>query len=279
MAIKSKMFDLTGKVALVTGGASGLGKGIAQAFVEHGAHVLIGSRTEDKVNQAVEDIKRATEADVADPAESIIDGVALDVTDDDSVQGAMQKCVDDFGRIDILVNCAGIIVKKPTFDLSLEEFNAIHESHVTGSLRCAKAAGHLMREQHGGSIINIASISSFVDLVEVAAYAAAKNAVLGLTRSLANEWAKYGIRTNAIAPGFIPTDLNRKFLEGTDRGRRIMEHTPMARWGTAEEIAPAAVFLASPGASFVNGHTIVVDGGYLACGIGDSLAPWEDSGE
>lgn len=279
MAIKSNLFDLSGKVALVTGGASGLGKGIAQAFVEHGAHVLIGSRTQDKVTQAVEDIKRATEADVADPAEPIIDGVPLDVTSDDSVQNAVQKCVEDFGRIDILVNCAGIIVKKPTFELSLEEFNQIHDSHVTGSLRCAKAAGELMREQHAGSIINIASISSYVDLVEVAAYAAAKNGVMGLTRSLANEWAKYGIRTNAIAPGFIPTDLNRKFLEGTDRGRRIMEHTPMARWGTAEEIAPAAVFLAGAGASFVNGHTIVVDGGYMACGIGDSVAPWTEVDE
>ncbi len=203
MPIKTQLFDLSGKVALVTGGASGLGKGIAQAFVEHGAHVLIGSRTEEKVNQAVEDLKRATEADEADPAEPIIDGVPLDVTNDNSVDHAVRKCVDDFGKIDILVNCAGIIVKKPTFELSLEEFNTIHESHVTGSLRCAKAAGELMREQHAGSIINIASISSYVDLVEVAAYAAAKNGVMGLTRSLANEWAKYGIRTNAIANRFM----------------------------------------------------------------------------
>src|SRR5690606_33382678 len=162
----------------------------------------------------------------------------------------------------------------PTFELKPEDFNRIHESHVTGSLRCSLAAGKIFREQHSGCIINIASISSFVDLVEVTAYAAAKNAVLGLTRSLANEWAKYGIRTNAIAPGFIPTDINRKMIENTDRGRRIIEHTPMGRFGKAEEVAGAAVYLASPAASFVNGHTIVVDGGYLACGIGDSVAPW-----
>jgi NAD(P)-dependent dehydrogenase (short-subunit alcohol dehydrogenase family) len=190
------------------------------------------------------------------------------------VQRAVKRTVDMFGRIDILVNSAGIILRKPTFELTPAEFNNIHETHVTGALRCSQAAGHVFREQHSGCIINLASISTFVDLVEVAAYAAAKNGVLGLTRSLANEWAKYGIRTNAIAPGFIPTDINRKMIEGTERGRRIMEHTPMGRFGKADEVAPAAVFLASNAASFINGHTLVVDGGYLASGIGDSFAPW-----
>jgi NAD(P)-dependent dehydrogenase (short-subunit alcohol dehydrogenase family) len=274
MAIKTNLFDLTNQVAFITGGASGIGKAIAEVMVLHGAKVFIGSRTQEKVDKAIIEISRATEADEADPAEPIVSGMSLDVTSDDSVEAAVKQCVDTFGRVDILVNCAGVIIKKPTFDLTMDEFNLIHESHVTGSLRCAQAVGHLMREQHSGSIINIASISSFVDLVEVAAYAAAKNAVMGLTRSLANEWAKYGIRTNAIAPGFIPTDLNRQFLEGTDRGRRIMEHTPMGRWGKSEEIAPAAVYLASPAASFVNGHTLLVDGGYLACGIGDQVAEW-----
>jgi NAD(P)-dependent dehydrogenase (short-subunit alcohol dehydrogenase family) len=174
------------------------------------------------------------------------------------------------------VNSAGVILRKPTFELKADAFNDIYNTHVTGALRCSQAAGRIFREQHGGCIINLASISSFVDLVEVAAYAAAKNAVVGLTRSLANEWAKHGIRTNAIAPGFIPTDINRKMIEGTERGRRIIEHTPMARFGKAEEIAPAAVFLASPAASFVNGHVLVVDGGYMASGIGDAAAPWAE---
>jgi NAD(P)-dependent dehydrogenase (short-subunit alcohol dehydrogenase family) len=196
------------------------------------------------------------------------------VTNDGSVDRAVRKAVDLFGRLDILVNSAGAMLRKPTFELKCDDFTKIYETHVTGSLRCAQAAGHLFREQHSGCIINLASISSFVDLIEVAAYAAAKNAVLGLTRSLANEWAKHGIRTNGIAPGFIPTDINRKMIEGTERGRRIMEHTPMGRFGKAEEIAPAAVFLASPAASFVNGHVLVVDGGYMASGIGDAVAPW-----
>ncbi len=274
MAIRTSLFDLTGQVALVTGGATGIGKDIAKALVQHGAQVLIGSRTMDKVEAAVTELRRSTEADEADPIEPIVEGVSLDVMNDASVEQAMKKCMDQFGRLDILVNCAGVMVKKPTFDLSMADFNMVYDSHVTGSFRCAQAAGHLMREQHAGSIINIASISSYVGLTEVTAYAAAKSAIMGLTRQLAVEWAKFGIRTNAIAPGFIPTDLNRKFMVGTDRGRRIMERTPMQRFGNADEIAGGAVYLASKAGSFVNGHTIVIDGGYLATGIGDSVAPW-----
>ena len=274
MAIRTSMFDLSDKVALVTGGASGLGKAVAQALIMHGAHVLVGSRTKEKVDAAVLDLRRRTEADEADPVEPIVEGVALDVTSDESVEAATQRCVDLFGRVDVLVNFAGVIVKKPTFDLTPAEFTMLYESHVTGSLRCAQAAGHLMREQHSGCIINCASVSSFFGLTEVTGYASAKSAVLGLTRNLAVEWAKFGIRTNAIAPGFIPTDLNRTLLEGTDRGRRILENTPMARFGTAEEVAGAAVYLASPAAAFVNGTCITIDGGYSACGIGDTFAPW-----
>lgn len=264
-------FDLTGKVALVTGGASGIGKAMAAAFIQSGAKVVVGSRTQDKVDAAAKELDALRDNSGEDPVAA---GVALDVASDASVQRAVKRTVDIFGRIDILVNSAGVILRKPTFELTPAEFNNIHETHVTGTLRCCQVAGHVFREQHSGCIINLASISSFVDLVEVAAYAAAKNAILGLTRSLANEWAKYGIRTNAIAPGFIPTDINRKMIEGTERGRRIMEHTPMGRFGKADEVAPAAVFLASNAASFVNGHTLVVDGGYLASGIGDAFAPW-----
>ncbi len=264
-------FDLTGQVALVTGGASGIGKAIAAAFVQHGAKVLIGSRTQEKVDEAAKELSQIIEPkDGEDPAA----GVSLDVTSEASIDRAVKKAVDLFGGLHILVNSAGVMLRKPTFELDPADFNRLYDTHVTGALRASKAAGHIFREQHQGCIINLASISSFVDLVEVTSYAAAKNAVQGLTRSLANEWAKYGIRTNAIAPGFVPTDINRKMIEGTDRGRRILEHTPMGRFGKAEEIAGAAVFLASPAGGFVNGHTIVVDGGYLASGIGDAFAPW-----
>ncbi len=269
--MKTQLFDLSGKVALVTGGASGIGQAIAAALAAHGGHVLIGSRTADKVEQAAKQLNQDAEGDNEDPK---VAGVVLDVTHDNSVERGVRKAVDLFGRLDILVNSAGVMLRTPTFDLTPQQFNDVHETHVTGTLRCAQAAGHFFREQHNGCIINMASVSSFVDLIEVAAYGAAKNAVLGLTRSLANEWARYGIRTNAIAPGFVPTDLNRKMLENTDRGRRVLENTPMGRFGRTDEIAGAAVFLASPAASFVNGHTLTVDGGYLASGIGASFAPW-----
>jgi NAD(P)-dependent dehydrogenase (short-subunit alcohol dehydrogenase family) len=270
MSIHTPLFDLTGKVALITGGASGIGKSIASALAQHGAKVVVGSRTLDKVDGAV---KELSEERGKQPGE-VVAGVALDVTSQESVDHATRKSIDLFGRLDILVNSAGMMLRKPTFELNPDDFTEIYKTHVTGSLRCAQSAGRIFREQHSGCIINLASISSFVDLVEVTSYAAAKNAILGLTRSLANEWAKYGIRTNAIAPGFIPTDINRKMIEGTERGRRIIEHTPMGRFGKAEEIAGGAVYLASPAGAFVNGHTLVIDGGYLASGIGDSVAPW-----
>ncbi len=268
MPVQTELFDLTGQTALITGGGGGIGKAIAAAVIRHGGNVLIGSREKIKIDHVVNDLNSIAGRHAAA-------GAALDVGHNESVQLAVQQSVDTFGSLNIIVNCAGHSLKKPTTELADHEFNTLYDIHVTGSLRAAKAAFDIFHNQGSGCIINIASISSFVDLIEVAGYAAAKNAVLGLTRSLANEWATFGIRTNAIAPGFIPTDLNRHMIERTDRGRRIIEHTPMGRFGLPDEIAGAAVFLASPAAGFVNGHTIVVDGGFLACGIGSANATWD----
>ncbi|WP_432799009.1 SDR family NAD(P)-dependent oxidoreductase [Poriferisphaera sp. WC338] len=264
-------FDLTGQVALITGGASGIGKAIAEAFITRGAKVLIGSRTQDKVEQAAAELDAIADHSGDDPVAA---GISLDVTNDASVERAVRKAIDLFGSLHIVVNSAGHMLRKPTFELTPDEINAMFDAHVTGSLRTSITAGHIFREQHQGCIINIASISSFVALTEVTAYATSKAAVLGLTRSLACEWAKYGIRINAIAPGFIPTNINRHIIENTDRGRRIIEGTPTARFGETKEIAGAAVFLASKAASFVNGQTITIDGGYTASGITDSFAAW-----
>lgn len=265
------MFNLAGKVALVTGGASGIGKAIAAAFVKQGAQVLVGSRTIEKVEATAGELAQLVETDSDHPA---CIGVALDVTNDASIERAVKKAVDSFGGLHILVNSAGIMCKKPAFDLTREDMAGIYDTNVIGSLKAAQAAGHIFREQHEGSIINIASVTSYMDLVGVMAYACTKSAVMGLTRGLANEWAKFGIRTNAIAPGFVPTDINRKMIEGTDRGRRIIEHTPMARFGLGDEIAGAAAYLASDTSKFTNGVTIPVDGGYLCSGISDSFAEW-----
>ena len=264
MTIQTTMFDLTGRVALVTGGATGIGRAITAALVDHGAQVLIGSRRPDVVRQTVDELNSQS-------AEPRVAGTELDVTCDESVQRSVEDAIDRFGRLDILVNSAGIQLRRPLLELTPDEFSHMIDVHVTGSLRCAQAAARPFIPQRSGCIINLASLTSFVDNIEVAAYSAAKNAVLGLTRSCANEWAKHGIRTNAIAPGVVVTDLNRKNIENNDRGRRIIERTPAARFGTPEEIAGTAVYLASPAASFVNGQTIVVDGGFLACGFGDSF--------
>jgi NAD(P)-dependent dehydrogenase (short-subunit alcohol dehydrogenase family) len=266
------MFNLTGRVALVTGGGSGIGKACAAALIQHGAKVVIGGRTVEKLRDATDELNALKDHTDEEP---VCAPVQLDVAKDESAEHAVKKTVDQFGGLHIVINSAGIMCKKPTFDLTGDDVNELYNIHVTGALRVSQAAGHLFREQHAGCIVNIASISSYMSLTEVTAYACAKHAMMGLTQSLANEWAKYGIRTNGIAPGFIPTDINRKMIEGTDRGRRILEHTPMARFGKGEEIAGAAVYLASPAASFVNGITIPVDGGYLASGIGDSVAPWQ----
>ncbi len=273
-----KLFDLTGHVALLTGGSSGIGLAIAEAFVDHGAKVVVGSRTADKVKEATESLN----ARVADSAA----GAVLDVQSDDSVRGALDHGVKRFGHVDTAVHSAGVMHKADTAELEPEPFNRLYDIHVTGGLRVATAlAQHLEASgrsdpkatapvEPAGSVIFIASITSFAALSGVTAYAAAKSAQMGMIRSLSTDFGARGIRCNGIAPGFVPTDLNRKMIEGTDRGRRILERTPMARFGSADEIAGAAVYLTAPAGAFVNGHTIVVDGGFLACGLGDSVAPW-----
>ncbi|MAE67093.1 MAG: 2-deoxy-D-gluconate 3-dehydrogenase [Phycisphaeraceae bacterium] len=259
-------FDLTGRVAFITGGASGLGLATAEAFCARGASVAIGSRDEEKIEAATSDLRER--------AGDRVEGVPIDVTDDAKVALAIDATVQRFGRIDVLVNSAGYTVRKPAFEMTGDDFNRMYDTHLTGSFRCAKCAARVMADGDGGSIINVASVSSVVDVIEVAPYAAAKSAVMALTRSLANEWARHRVRVNALIAGFVPTDLNRHLIVGTDRGRRVLEHTPMARFGEAREVASAAVFLASEASSFVTGHGLAVDGGFSSCGVGDSVAPW-----
>jgi NAD(P)-dependent dehydrogenase (short-subunit alcohol dehydrogenase family) len=190
-----------------------------------------------------------------------------DVTDNASVERLLLSVCAEFGSVQILVNCAGRTKKMPTLEFPDSEWEAILETNLNGTLRACRVFGRHMIEQHYGRIINIASLSSFVGLYEVAAYGASKAAVASLTRSLAVEWAMAGVCVNAIVPGVLRTDMNAALLDGTERGREFLLRTPMRRFGRVDELAGAAVFLASDAASFVTGHLLVVDGGFLASGV------------
>ena len=253
-----KPFDLTGKTAVVIGGTSGIGRAIARGLAEAGADVVPTSRRLEQVQEAAAEIRtlgrRSLEA-------------ASDVSDRASLDQLLNKCVGEFGKVDILVNSAGKTKRTPTIDVDDAEWTDILDTNVTGTLRACQIFGRHMLERNYGRIVNIASLSSFVALYEVAAYSASKAAVAMLTKSPAIEWAASGVNVNAIAPGVFRTALNQKLLDETERGREFLLRTPMKRFGKVEELAGAAVFLASDAASFVTGEILVVDGGFLASGV------------
>ena len=253
-----KGFDLTGKVAVVVGGTSGIGRAITRGLAEAGADVAPTSRRREEV--------LATAAEVEGLGRKTV-RVTSDVTDLSSLEEALSATLRDLDKVDILVNCAGRTKRQPTLDVSEEDWNAILDTNLTGTLRACRVFGRHMLERGSGRIVNIASLSSFVALFEVAAYSASKAAVASLTKSLALEWGPRGVNVNAIAPGVFPTPLNRALLEGTPRGQEFLTRTPLKRFGRTEELAGAAVFLASDAASFVNGEVVSVDGGFLASGV------------
>jgi NAD(P)-dependent dehydrogenase (short-subunit alcohol dehydrogenase family) len=250
--------DLKGKSAVVIGGTSGIGRAIALGLAEAGADVAATSRRLDQVEAVAREIEALGRSSLR---------TTSDVTDRGSLQAVLDAAVQAFGKVEILVNAAGRTKKAPTLDFSEQDWNDIIETNLTGMLRACQIFGRHMAERRYGRIINIASIGSFLGMLQVTAYSASKAAVASLTQSLAIEWAPYGICVNAIAPGVFPTALNQKLLEGTPRGNEWLMRTPMKRFGKVEELAGAAIYLASDAASYTTGSVLIVDGGILASGV------------
>jgi NAD(P)-dependent dehydrogenase (short-subunit alcohol dehydrogenase family) len=250
--------DLTGRVAVVIGATSGIGRALALGLAQHGADVVPTGRRTDGVESACCEIELAGRRTVRQTA---------DVKNRESLNALHDAVLHQFGRVDILVNAAGYTFRQPAIDICEEQWGSLIDTNTTGTLRACQAFYASLRANGQGRVINIASLGSFVAFHQVAAYCASKTAVLSLTRSLACEWAKDGICVNAIAPGVFPTEMNGDLVLDTPRGKEMLMRTPMGRFGKPEELVGVAVLLASSAASFLTGQCIVVDGGYLASGV------------
>lgn len=248
------VLDISGRVAVVIGGTSGIGRALAVGLAEHGASVVPTGRRGDKLQDVCREIRSPL-------------CLATDVESRASIDSLCDAVLKQFGRVDILVNAAGQTLKKPTVDVTEEEWSRVMNINVTGALRTCQSFYESLKASGRGRVINIASLGSFLAFHEVATYSASKAAMLSLTKSLACEWAKDGICVNAIAPGVFPTELNRELIMDTPRGRELLSRTPMARFGRPEELVGVAVLLSSDAASFITGQCIAVDGGYLASGV------------
>jgi len=256
--MSTQLLSLEGKVAVITGGTSGIGRALSLGLADAGASVIATARRQQQVDETAAAIETRGGKTLR---------MTSDVCDRSSLEAVLAATLEQFGKVDILINCAGRIKRTPTLTMPEDEWTAILDTNLTGTLRACQVFGKYMLERGYGRIVNIASLNSFVALSEVAAYAASKAGVASLTRSLAVEWSKKGVTVNAIAPGVFRTELNAQLLDSTPRGQELLMRTPMGRFGKTEELIGAAVYLASDAASFVTGQVLVVDGGFLASGV------------
>ena len=254
----SARFDLGGKCAVVIGGTSGLGKAIALGLAEAGADVVAASRRQEDTQQVAKQIESLGRRGLP---------VTVNVRDRASIELLQRKVLDTFGKVDILVNAAGITHKTPTLECSEDDWTSVLDVNLNGTWRSCQIFGNTMIGQGFGKILNIASLTTFVGFNQVAAYAVSKAGVGALTKTLAIELAPHKICVNAIAPGIFPTALNAELILHTGRGRELKMRTPMKRFGQMDEITGGAIYLVSDAASFVTGEILVIDGGFLASGV------------
>lgn len=248
-------FSVAGKNALVTGSTRGLGAAIALALAEAGANVAVHGKSGngDATCSAIRKLGRKTLF------------LAGDVANPDVCSSLVQASLEQFGYLDILVNNAGLIRRAPAVDYSIEDWDHLIAADLSSVFRLSQLAGrHMLERGQGGKIVNIASLLSFQGGILVPAYAAAKGGVAQLTKALANEWARFGVNVNAIAPGYMVTDNTEALRNDPERSRQIMERIPAGRWGKPEDVAGVALFLCSAASDYVNGHVLVVDGGWMA---------------
>jgi 2-deoxy-D-gluconate 3-dehydrogenase len=248
------MFDLKGKVAIVTGGNGGIGLGMARGLARAGGRVVVAARNKEKSSAAVRELQALGASALA---------VSVDVTDEKSVNTLVSETVERCDRLDILVNNAGINIRKPAHELSLEEWRTVLDTNLTSAFLCSRSAYPHMKRAGGGKIINVGSMLSIFGAPFAPAYGASKGGIVQLTKSLATAWARDNIQVNAVLPGWVDTDLTRqarKELQGLNE--RVLAGTPAGRWGGIDDFAGIAVFLASAASDFLTGTAIPLDGGY-----------------
>jgi gluconate 5-dehydrogenase len=255
--MESTLFDLTGRTALVTGAGRGIGYALARGLAEHGANAALAARSADQLETAKGEIEGATGRRAW--------AFPFDLADVEHIEALFEDVVRATGGVDILVNCAGTTVRQPSQDLSLADFNRVMEVNLTAALRLSQVfCKHCRRQSKGGRIINIASLNCHAARPTIAAYIASKMGLLGLTRTLAVEWAAYGINVNAIGPGYIATALTAPLQADPQFNEWVLSKTPLSRWGRPEDLIGVAVLLASKAGDFITGQIFYIDGGWSA---------------